>query len=248
MDEGMKDLNRLAVLDPARGREPSAMEWARSEAFVERTIAGVAARPAHAARRRWMMAGAAAVAAGIVGAVAVPALVPGAAERAVASWTAMPTSRTGDQVLPQARACAGGEAVPGDVLLAEQRGEATLLILRKDGGLVECLSASDDQFATMGLADATFTPSLPAGAVVDLQTMSSVGDGDEMFSNIVGLAAPEVTGIEVRLDDGRVFQASVKSGWWAAWWPGPEGGEADALTVTVTAAGKTTSYRPSEML
>ena len=61
------------------------------------------------------------------------------------------------------------------MLLAGQRGDATLLILRKDGGLVECLSARDDQFATTGLADPAFTPELPAGAVVNLETMSSLG-------------------------------------------------------------------------
>ena len=60
-------------------------------------------------------------------AIAVPALVPGAAEKAVASWTAMPSPRTGAQVMPQARTCAADRvgqptktASPGDVLLAEQ--------------------------------------------------------------------------------------------------------------------------------
>ncbi|GGK95958.1 hypothetical protein [Mangrovihabitans endophyticus] len=255
MDDGMNDLKRLALLDPARGREPSATERARSEAFIERTIVGgVQAAPAHPARRRWLIAGAvAAVATGVVGAIAVPILIPGAAERAVASWTAMPTARTGDQVLPQATRCGesdvGGATKPtaADVLLAEQRGEATLLIMRKGETIVECLSADGDQFASMGLADGSATPALPPGVPADLQTMSSVGDGDDTWSNIVGLAGPQVTGVEVRLNSGAVLQASVKSGWWAAWWPGPEGGEVDALTVTVHTDGKATSYRPSDM-
>lgn len=100
MDERMNDLRSLAVLDPARGREPSAMEWTRSQAAVERMM--TAGQPARLSRRRWLLAGAAAAVAGVVGAVVVPALIPGAAEEAVASWTAAPTSRTGDQVLPQA--------------------------------------------------------------------------------------------------------------------------------------------------
>ncbi|MFC4016930.1 hypothetical protein ACFOW4_03090 [Micromonospora sp. GCM10011542] len=256
MDSSMKDLEQLAVLDPARGREPSALEWTRSEAFVERVMAGqatetVARRP----MRRRLVMGLAAVAAGAVAVVAVPALLPGTAEKAAAAWTPVPGSLTGAQVLPQARICAGNDvggsssAVdPADVLLAEQRGMATLLIMKKSSGvIVECMSAGadDDQLASMGLAAGPL-PALPAGTV-DLQTMSSMGSGDAMWSNIVGLVGPGVTGVDVRLDNGKVFQASVKSGWWAAWWPGPEGGEVDHLTVTVHTAKGTTSYRPSEL-
>jgi hypothetical protein len=257
MDAGMKDLERLSTLDPARGREPTAAEWARSRAFVERVMAGEAGRrPAGRPRAgRWLLAGTAAVATGAVAAVLVPALLPGAAEKAVASWTAVPSSRTGEQVLPQARACAGNgvggssSAVhPQDVLLAEQRGVATLLIMRKAGGeVVECLSVGDDAVASMGLTGAAPPPVPPAGTV-NLETMSSLGDGDDLWSNIVGLAGPGVTAVELRLDDGRLVQASVRNGWWAAWWPGPEGGDGvDRFTVVVHSGGGTTSHRPSQL-
>ncbi|MBB2943483.1 hypothetical protein FB565_003196 [Actinoplanes lutulentus] len=245
----MNDLDQLKDLDPARGREPSAMEWTRSEAFIERVMAGPAPR-SHA--RRWLTAGAVAVAAGAVAAVAVPALVPGVAEKAVASWTAAPTARTGDQVLPQARACAAGDvggvtsANAADVLLAEQRGDATLLIMKKAGVIVECLLVDEDQAASMGLIDADAVIAPPAGTV-NLETMSSLGDGDGQWSNIVGLVGPQVTAVEVKLGNGTVVQASVKAGWWAAWWPGPEGGEVDTLTVTVHAGDRTTSHLPSEL-
>lgn len=253
MDERMNDLDRLAVLDPARDREPSPMEWARAEAFVERVIDGSAESAARPPMRRWLFAGAAATALGAVAAVAVPALVPGAAERAVASWTAQPTARTGDQVLPQAEACAAngvaGETVAkaSDVLLAEQRGEATLLVQRKDGTIVECLMVGDgDRAASMSLIDEAAIVAPPAGTV-NLETMSSYGDGDDQWSNIVGLAAPDVTAVEVRLDNGTLVQASVKAGWWAAWWPGAEGGEVDTLSVIVHAGSTTTTHRPSEL-
>ncbi|GIH14983.1 hypothetical protein [Rugosimonospora africana] len=255
MDASMKELEQLAVLDPARERVPTDMEWARSRAFVERVMAGeVSSRPAHRPVGRWLGVGAAAVAAGVVAAAVVPALLPGAADKAVASWTAAPSSLTGEQVLPQAQACArndvGGSASavrPADVLLAEKRGDATLLIMRKSGGnTLECLSVGDDQFASMGLTGDRPLPAPPAGTV-SLETMSSTGSGDSMWSNIVGLVGPGVTGVDVRLDDGRVFQTSVKAGWWAAWWPGPEGGEVDHLTVLVHTSAGTTSYRPSEL-
>ncbi|HWS38315.1 MAG TPA: hypothetical protein VN408_36950 [Actinoplanes sp.] len=254
---GDRDLARIAVLDPARGREPSAMEWARSEAFVERVIDGTAVAPGSRSRsgapvRRWAVAGVAALAAGAVAAVAVPALVPGTTEKAVASWTAMPTSRSADQVLPQARVCAagdvGGATTPqaSDVLLAEQRGEATLLIMRKATEIVECLMVDGERAASMGLSGLEGLPA-PAAGTINLETMSSYGDDDDMWSNMVGLAGPGVDAVEIKLDSGATLQASVKAGWWAAWWPGTEGGEADALTVIVHSGGETTTHRPSDL-
>ena len=259
MNPNLTDLDQLTVLDPARGREPSAAEWARSRAMVDRMTAG--RRPRRMPRELAVVA--AAVAIGVVGALTVPSLLQSTAERAYGSWTPEPGSLTGEQVLPQARLCAAngvGEAEgaggrpaavdPAAVLLAEQRGLATLLIMRKGNGvIVECMSAGpgeDEQLASMSLIDGD-PPATPAGTVT-LETMSSSGEGDGQWSNIVGLVGPGVTAVEVRLDSGRVFQASVRNGWWAAWWPGPEGGEVDTLLVTVrTAGGGVTSLRPSEL-
>jgi hypothetical protein len=249
----MNDLEELAVLDPARHNEPTDAQWNRSRAFVERTMAS-----APASRPRWLAAGAVTVAAaalGVAGAVVVPALFPGATQQAIASWTAVPTARTGDQVLDQAKTCGKSDVEgsstqvrPSDVILAEQRGDATMIIMRKTNGhIVECLGVGDAGFASMGLTDGTPLPPPPAGKLT-LETRSSYGDGDDMFSNIIGLAGPGVTSIELRLNDGGTIQASVKDGWWGAWWPGPEGGEGtDEFTVTAhTATGKTV-YLPSEM-
>jgi hypothetical protein len=249
----MNDLEQLAVLDPAGGREPTAMDWTRSRAMLERVMADERRRTPV---RRWLSVGVAAVAVGGVAAVVLPSLLPSAADKAFGSWTAAPDELTGAQVLPQARLCAGNgvggrssSVDPADVLLAERRGLATLLIMRKAGGVVvECMSAGpgkDEQLASMSLADGTL-PTPPAGTV-DLQTMSSSGDGDGQWSNIVGLVGSGVTAVDVRLDRGQVFQASVKNGWWAAWWPGPEGGEVDHLTVIVHTAKGATSHRPSQL-
>ncbi|MEH1017348.1 hypothetical protein V6U90_30190 [Micromonospora sp. CPCC 206060] len=157
--------------------------------------------------------------------------------------------------MTQANACGAGDVggasqtvSPSDVILAEQRGEATLLIMCKSSGaMVECLIVGTDKFASMGLTDGS-PVAVPAAGTVTLETRSSAGDGDDMWSNIVGLAGPGVTGVEIRLDSGRTFQASVRGGWWGAWWPGPEGGEGpDTFTVIVHIAGGTTEVRPSEL-
>lgn len=253
MGQQMNDLEQLTALDPAHGREPTAMEWTRSQAMLERVMATEAPQPA--ARRpvrRPLVVGVAAVAAGAVAAVTVPSLLPGTAEKAFASWTPAPGSLTGEQVMPQARACAGngvGEAAsttvrPSDVLLAEQRGLATLLIMAKSGGtIVECMSAGPgkgDQLASMSLANGPLPA--PRAGTVDLQTMSSTGEGDRQWSNIVGLVGAGVTRVDVRLDSGKAFQASVRNGWWAAWWPGPEGGETEGLSVIVHTVDGTTTH------
>jgi len=257
VDERMNDLKALAVLDPARDSEPTAQQWARSRAFVERTMAGEATRSSsRVTTRRWLTAGAAAVAVGAVAVVAVPVLFPSAGEQAVASWTAMPSARTGEQVLPQARKCAanrtGGRSTtvhPADVLLAEQRGDATLLILRKETGItVECLLLGDDGLNAMPVAGPEENPAPPVGSV-SIEAMSSAGSGDKAMSEIIGLADPKVTGVQVRLDSGRIFQASVRGGWWGAWWPGKQAGEVgDKFTIIVYAGDRSTSYRPSELL
>ena len=260
MGPRMNDLEQLSPLDPARGREPTTMELTRSRAMLERVIAGEAGPAAPRVWRR-LAVGVAVVAAGAAVAVTVPSLLPGTAGQALASWTASPGSLTGEQVMPQARACAGNgrggasTADPADVLLAEQRGLATLLIMEKDSGTIDlCLSAGpgkDEQLASMSLAGGPL-PAPPAGTVT-LETMSSVGTGGLLWtgerwrSNVVGLAGAGVTRVDVRLDSGENLQASVKNGWWAAWWPGPEGGEADGMTVIVHTADGTTSHRVGDL-
>ena len=97
MDPRMTDLEQLTVLDPARGREPSAPEWARSEAMVDRITAGRRPRP----MRRTLVVVAAAAAVGVVGAVTLPSLLRSTAETAYASWTPAPGSLTGEQVLTE---------------------------------------------------------------------------------------------------------------------------------------------------
>ena len=245
----MNDVERLKVLDPARGHEPTAEEWVRSRAAIDRIVRDApATRPVW--RRRRFAVTVAAVAAAALGIVVVSSVLPGAYGRAVASWTPQPGGRSGEDVLPQARTCAASwdapEAVPSDVVLAEQRGTATMLIMKRGGGLAECMTVEDDQaFGTQSLTSGPVDQ--PPGTEATVSTMSSRGSGSSAYSSIVGQVGPDVTGVDVRLRDGRVVQASVASGWWTAWWPGPEGGWPDMTTVVVHTAAGSTSHHPSEI-
>jgi hypothetical protein len=245
MSMNMKDLDQLALLDPVRGREPTDAEWTRARAHVDRVVAGsydrssAPVRPAWRSRFALVGAAAAVVAAGVV---AVPALLPSTAETAIASWTPMPGELSGDQVLPQARACAKnwatGAVEAADVLLADRRGEATALIVKLGPGLVECMLVGTDVWAMQRLTDGPVEPLANGKVLID--TMSSVGSGDEQYSHVVGRVGESITGIDVLLANGRTIQTSTKSGWWTAWWPGPEGGTVELKVVVHTASGSTT--------
>ncbi|MEV4772961.1 hypothetical protein [Micromonospora humida] len=253
----MTDLQRLAVLDPARGVQPTPADWERATSVVDRIVADRAAdRPAPARRRvtrRGVVGLVAAGAVAVVGAVTVPALLPGPMDRAFASWTPVPGALTGEQVMPQARRCAasgvGSEPAapvgPSDVLLAERRGVATLLIQRRGSGVIECMSVDDGQPTAMTLTDGPLPP--PAAGTVNLETRSSVGSGRDQYSNAVGLVGPSVTGIDLVLADGRTIRTSTGGGWWAAWWPGPEGGEIGSITVVVHRPDGSTTHRIEDL-
>ena len=249
----MNDLKQFEILDPARGREPSPAEFSRSQAAVERMMAAPVKRAAPV--RRIAIGLTAVAAAAVAGVLVVPAVLPSAADQAVASWTPEPGSLTGADVLPQARSCAEvgilgfdpATVTSADVLLADQRGAATSLILRRGDKLVECMSVDgDNRFASMALADG---PLPPVGREhVTIETQSSVGEGGAQFSQIAGRVDGSVARIDIVLADGTVVRTSSREGWWTAWWPGPAGGEVDTFEIRVTTEdGATKSYRQSQL-
>ncbi|GHH59430.1 hypothetical protein [Lentzea cavernae] len=240
-------MTELKDLDPARDREPNQVEWIRSTAHVERVISGTHASRRSAWPRRTLvgLAGAA-VAAGVLAGIA---LVPGATDEAFAKWTPTPGQPGSDLVLPQARACASewGASAPAasDVVLAEQRGTATILVLKKGAGLAECMAIGEEVFNYQVLADGPVEPL--AGARAKTETWSSSGSGDEQYSRVVGRMGPDVTKVEIRLAGGQVITAGTGAGWWTAWWPGPEGGEVGTFEVVVHTARGSSSHDPIDL-
>jgi len=262
---GRRDLTQLALLDPVRGREPAALEWVRSRAQLEQVLAtpggSPTGRPAGVRRavgprrRRWVWAGAA-VAGALVALNTTVGLVPSARESAFAAWTAAPQPQSGAQVLDRARACAAAvdaaAAAPhrvavsvDDVLLSDKRGPGAITLLRLGADVVECQTMREGG----GVSYETLTPSpgtgptSPAAAVVD--SIGYAGDEDPatVYSFATGRVGDDVTGIDVVTEDGRTVQASVRQGWWVAWWPGeqsvgPTRGH-ESEVVVHTAAGET---------
>ena len=255
----MTDLTDLASLDPVRHWRPDAAEKARAQALIDDLMSGdiaAVATPAPRLARRRLLAGAAAVAVLTAGGVAASALLPGGTPHAYASWTPIPQTVTGTQVLPQVQACATGwgrswgrAPVASDVLLAERRGTATLLITRKGdtGDLVAC-TVLDPATGATGAELLNSAADPPAAESVSIQSMGAgSGDDDVWHSDVIGRADPSVTGIDVVLPDGRTIRASTSAGWWAAWWPGHEAGEADAVRITVHTVTGSRTYRTGDL-
>ncbi len=239
------DLNRLATLDPARGREPTAAEWARSRARLAEAMASErrARRP-----RRLVLALAAAV--GVV--LVVPAMLPD--DSAAQSWTPVPMGLSVPDAASAADECArswdrGGTA--GEVVLAERRGVTTLLLMwLREGPLISCSSLGSGKLGgAMLLADGPGRePPLPPPGRIDLAGgMGATGSGRDTYSEVAGRIGAGVTGVDIVLPGGETVRASARQGWWAAWWPGPEAGEVDTIRIRVHTADGTREYRQAQL-
>lgn len=60
------------------------------------------------------------------------------------------------------------------------------------------------------------------------------------FYQLVGLAGPEVTGVEIVLANGLRVTATLRDGVWGAWWPADKGEPGDSRIEVRTAAGSKT--------
>ncbi|WP_306215783.1 hypothetical protein [Actinoplanes sp. RD1] len=232
----MNEWEQLSALDPMRDYEPTPER--RAYAASRLTFPGKATP-----KRTGVLVAAAVTAAGLI-------LWPGGQEEAQASWTT-PLALAGADVLPQARACAKGwgadwRTPPGadDVLLAERRADTTLLLVAKDGGdLVSCTlfggeATGADLLDRSGPAPATGTATI--------ESIGATGH-EEWYSQVVGRAGAGVTKVDIELPDGTVVHTSLRAGWFAAWWPGRQGGAADGVRVVVHTAAGATSHLPSQL-
>lgn len=201
------------------------------------------------------MFGGVAVAAAAAVAVAAVQLVPnGNGNRAYASWTATPKAVAVADVLPQAKQCATGwgadwETPPtaADIVLAERRGDATLVLVKMDSTALTSCFVLDPAEGAAG-ADLLDTASpAPAAGRVRTVSMGAVEGSEGWYSSVIGRAGAGVEKVEIELPDGTEVRASLRDGWWAAWWPGHEGGEADGVRIVVHADGKSRDYRPSQL-
>jgi hypothetical protein len=238
-------LARLADLDAAPRRTPSAQEVDREETLL-RTILGDTERPGRTVGatfrrplvRRLSFAAAGALAAGLA-LVAVNGGVPGMggsgplSSTELAGWTGAP--RTMD--VATARASDAGKwcldatdlnGTGADPVIsnADLRGKVASMVVTRGDVSAYCLAGSDGG-TSMGISPVREQPD----GHIKVDTLGSRGSGDEELNYVVGWAGSDVTGITVR-DHGHTTEATIQDGRFTAWWP--DGDPDGAITGTLT--------------
>jgi hypothetical protein len=132
----------------------------------------------------------------------------------IASWTPIPTPLTTAQRHAALQQCTNGPIQPSRVILAEQRGKVTVLLLT---------SGPDDVTCILGATEDTQSPSFdvwPATANnQDFGTRVMAFPGNTPGDFAAGTVAPDVVKATVTLTDGQVVTAMVDDGWAFVWWP-----------------------------
>lgn len=258
----------LRDLDAAGSTELTAAERDRADAMFARIVTAPAGAspdaPVAPARRRGRRLLTGMGLAGAVG-VAVPAMLFSGGS-AFGSWTATPEPLTDAAAAEAAATCRSHLAMPdrGErIVIAEQRGAWTLVMMAGPEAEFTCLMADDSVDRDPHNSDGVFmsagggAAAAPAIARDDLVEGTSMGgtvpddelapwaDDEDWFTWAEGYVGSDVTGVTVHTASGKEVEASVSDGRFAAWWPA---GEVDsdnpevsgAWTYTLTLADGTT--------
>jgi hypothetical protein len=260
--------DQLADLDPARGipdavtdgpaardllarllahrsgtSEESGIEPAGVDEFSggDREHLAPAHRP-HRARRRLLLAGAAA--ATLTAVLTVQMLRP---PEAYATWTATPRPATPAELDTWGTQCLENWAVEDhdfSIRLAEVRGDFTYVVLgAPDGFEATCLTGAD-LFGVGFLGPLEQTPA--PDALVTNGVRDSFDDEGYAEAEVTGRAGSDVVALTVD-GDGTPVHATLHDGHFAAWWPlsePPTPGAGLNPNVTITLADGTSTTRP----
>ena len=192
---------------------------------------------------RWAAVGAAAAVAAV--ALLVVGTTGGGPTRAFAGWSATPTAPATGQLAAAEATCqqrfpAYASAPP---TLADTRGPFSLLLYGGTTANIVCVTGWSFGGAIGGgtVYPGAIRPGSVAPTVIDptYGTAGGMSAGGHTFSYVTGQAGADVTSVTLTLNDGSQVDATVASGWYAAWWPGSQ----EAQAATITAASGTTTQR-----
>lgn len=164
-----------------------------------------------------------------VGVAAAAAILLGSsAAPAFAGWTANPTRPQPGQLAAAELRCGSGGGTP---VLTDTRGPYTASVYAN--GLT-CLEGNGMRIGSSRGGGGT--PSAPAGKIA----LNGFGESDSAghaLTMVDGPIGAGVTGVTIIRSDGTSVQATVKNGWYLAWWPGTE----RAVTAQVTSTSGTSA-------
>jgi hypothetical protein len=182
-------------------------------------------------RSRWLPSRPALGALGLSGAAAAAAaaiLLGSSAAPAFAGWTASPTAPLPGQLAGAEQRCGLGA---GTSVLTDTRGPYTASIYA-DGST--CVAGNGITISSSSAGGGK--SSVPAGAIELNGAGESDSDGHAL-TMVDGPIGAGVTGVTINRSDGSSVQATVKNGWYLAWWPGTE----RAVTARVASASGTSA-------
>jgi len=153
------------------------------------------------------------------------------ASPAFAGWTANPTAPFPGQLAAAQQTC---ETSAGTPVLTDTRGPYTASIYADGSTCMEGNGIMSESSRTdVG------TPTLQAGTIELNGTGQSDSDGHAL-TMVYGPVGAGVTGVTIARSDGTSVEATVKNGWYLAWWPGTE--HATTARVTSTNGTSTESF------
>lgn len=218
MSDLLEDHLRETLADRAARITPEASARLRAVEYHPRS-------PWLASRRRLSAVGALGLS-GAAAAAAAAILLGSSAAPAFAGWTASPTAALPGQLAAAQQRCGTGSGTP---VLTDTRGPYTASIYA-DGST--CVDGNGIEISSAGGGGAK--SSVPAGTV----QLNGVGQSDSdghALTMVDGPIGADVTGVTITRSDGSSVKATVKNGWYLAWWPGTE----RAVTAKVSSASAT---------
>jgi len=219
MSDLLEDDLREAFADRAARITPEASARLRAVDYHPRS-GRLSSRRARSALGALGLSGAAAV----VGAVV---LLGSNAAPAFAGWTSSPTTPLPGQLAAAQQHCTAGSGTP---VLTDTRGPYTASIYA-DGAT--CLQGNGIEISGGGAGNA-------ANATAGTIELNGAGESDSdghALTMVDGRIGSGVTGVTITRSDGSSVRATVKNGWYLAWWPGSE----RAVTAHVANANGTSA-------
>lgn len=142
---------------------------------------------------------------------------------AFAGWSAIPTPARPGQIARALAICGLRRPV-----LIDSRGPFIAAVFPRPNGVATCLQGP----GTIGGGTAQGEGRIHAGQIQTFEQTASSGRGSATMLD--GRVGRGVAGVRFRLSNGRTVTATVRRGWYLAWWPGRPHG---AVAQITTAAG-----------
>lgn len=258
--DALRSLAPTLPIDPA-ALEDAHARLARAAFDGEDSPTGAVTQPATGgddlARRRTRRRAAASIAlaaSAVTGVIVVTQLV--LPTSSAMAWSRTGTEITGERAQELAAECAAGwtaddpslaevaaesgvsapsaaDLAAPVLVLAEERGETSLVVAEVGGWTAFCASgqaggtrvlapAAGEAFAAEAASDAEAAFINGSAAVVGDLAADPEDARYVTFGNVMGVAAPGVTGVTLTLPDGTTLEATVGGERFLAWWPGEE--------------------------